>query len=87
MKRGHVRRTDLMNFIKGHMRTNELIDDERKKRLSRLSVKESLREYEDLCEFWEKTSFKEASEDLDRQRISFLIKRRELLNRAGSVKK
>lgn len=87
MKREHVRKKDLLDFLKGHILANKLIEEEREKRISQLSIRESLREYKDLCEFWESASSKEVSEDFEKHKISFLIKRRELLNSASGIKK
>lgn len=85
MKRVHVCKKDLLNFIRGHTEANKLIEKEKEERLSHLSKEESLREYNALCEFWEVSSFKELSEDFEKQKILFLIKRRGLLNRAGGL--
>ncbi len=87
MKREHVSKKDLLNFVKGHILANKLIEEEREKRISQLGISESLREYKDLCKFWENVTSKEVSEDFERQKISFLIKRRELLNSASGIKK
>lgn len=87
MKIGAVSKKDLLIFLNGHTQANILIEEERSKRLPQLSIKESLLEYEALCEFWESSLAKETSEDFEKQKISFLVKRRELLNRVRGYKK
>lgn len=86
MKKAHVRREDLLNFLRGHSHANKLIEKEKGKRLFHLSEEESLREYAALCEFWERSS-EELPENFEKQKILFLINRRKLLNRAGGIKR
>ena len=87
VNRAHVRKNDLLNFLTGQTQANKFIEKEREKRLSHLSEEESFREYITLCEFWEGISSKELPEGFEKQKISSLIKRRELLDKAGGIKR
>lgn len=81
-----VTRKDLLQFLVGHKKANELIKAERRKRLSQLTTEDSLREYETLCNTRESSPDKEGLKFLERRKIEFLLKRRELLNMAGQYK-
>ncbi len=78
-----LRKTGLLLFIDGQKRVNELVKAEKRKRLSQLTVKDSLLEYDALCNIWESNPKKEEMGGLERHRTSFLIRRRERFNRAG----
>lgn len=76
----------LLNFLKGHKKVNELIFREKRKRVTQLSEKNALYEYDNLCKLWE-VNFKEGNlGKLEEQKILFLTKRRQLLNRIGGLK-
>jgi hypothetical protein len=75
-----IQKADLLGFLDGHHKANEVIRDEKRERLSRLTAEESRLEYDSLCAIWEANSKEEDTEVVDRQRLSFLIERRRRLN-------
>ncbi|MFQ6079665.1 MAG: hypothetical protein ACE5NJ_11105 [Thermodesulfobacteriota bacterium] len=75
-----VEKADLLRFIEGYRKAEGLIREERRQRLFQLTSDESRLEYDALCAIWEATPKKEGMEALDRQRLSFLIERRERLD-------
>jgi|GEM_PF-1794059 len=77
----------LLNLLNGYKKTDKLIAEEKKRRLTRLTTEDSQREYDALCRIWEMSSKKEDLERLEKQKIAFLLKRRHLLNKAGEIKK
>jgi hypothetical protein len=79
----HIRKEHLVNFINGHREADVVIKKERIARLRRLTVDESFREYEALCDTWINFSTQPLSDELERRMVAFLIKRRERLNKAG----
>lgn len=80
-------RSSLLKLLKGYKKANELIIQERKIRLSQLTGKDSLPEYDALCRIWEANSERGSFKGLEKQRISFLINRRRLFNKAGVTRK
>jgi hypothetical protein len=78
-----VKKKDLSPFLEGHRKAEKLIKAEKKKRLSQLTNKDSIREYDYLCKAWEANTNKEGIESLEKQKISFLLKRRRLFDKAG----
>ena len=83
-----VEKADLLRFLEGYRKANGLIREERRQRLSQLTLDESRHEYDALCAIWEANPKKEGMGPLDRQRLSFLIKRRERLDAvSGFIKR
>lgn len=76
----------VLGFLEGHRRANEVIRAERKKRLSQLTVEDSLREYDALCKIWEANPNKEGLGLLEKQKISFLLERRKRFNKVSGLK-
>ena len=78
----------VLGFLEGHRRANELVRAEKKRRLSELSIEDSLREYDTPCKMWEANpnSDKEGLERLERQKILFLVERRKRLNKVSGLK-
>jgi len=85
--RTKVKRKDLFRFLEGHQRSNILIRAEKRRRLSQLTDQDSLSEYDSLCKVWESNLIKDGIEKLEEQRISFLLKRRTWLDKAGNLGK
>jgi hypothetical protein len=83
VKRGHIQKEHLVDFIEGHKEADTVIKKERVTRLRLLTSDESLCEYEALCETWLNFSSRPLSGNADRQRIAFLIERRQRLNKVG----
>ncbi len=79
----HIHKEHLVNFINGHREADVVIKKERIARLRRLTVDESFRKYEALCDTWINFSSQPLSDEWEKQRIAFLIGRRERLNKAG----
>lgn len=65
---------------------DELISEERKKRLTKITTEGSLKEYDSLCRLYEMLQ-KEDLDRLNKQRIIFLLKRRQMFDRLGKSKK
>jgi len=82
-----LRKRNLLSFIEGHKKANELIRSEKKKRLCGLTEKDSMAQYDALCKMWEKNQEKGDLERLDKQKISFLMERRQRFNDAGDLRK
>ena len=82
-EQGHIRKEHLVKFINGHKEADAVIKKERISRLRRLTVDESFREYEALCDTWLNFSSQPLSDELERRMTAFLIERRERLNKAG----
>lgn len=82
-----VKKADLLRFIEGYRKANSLIREERRQRLFQLTSDESRLEYDAICAIWEANPKKEGMEALDRQRLSFLIERRERLNTVSGFMK
>ena len=78
-----IRKDTILSFLEGHKRADELIVEEKKKRLTRLLGEDSSREYIALCELAEKGIRKGNWEILQKKKIEFLLKRRQFFNRAG----
>ncbi len=87
MEKAGVKKDDILKYLHGHSIADRLIKKDKAKRLMQLSEEDSFREYNAICDMWEQLSGKEASEELEKQRMSFLVKRRELFNKVGSIKK
>jgi hypothetical protein len=83
VKQRHISKKHFMNFMEGHRKADAVIKKERIARLRRLTVDESFREYEALCDTWMHFSSQPLSDAAEKQRIAFLIGRRERLNKAG----
>ena len=47
-----VRKEDLLRFLQGHVAAARVIEAEQARRLPDLTARESLAEYEDLCQVW-----------------------------------
>ncbi|MEW6620074.1 MAG: hypothetical protein AB1422_12205 [bacterium] len=87
MKSGlKVSREVILSFVEGYRKANEVIMAEKRKWLSHLSSQDSLRIYDNLCNFWEQNSHKEGIEKLERQKISFLLKKRSMFNHVSGYK-
>jgi hypothetical protein len=63
-----MQKSVVLNLLKGYRKANELIAEEKKRRLAHLTTKDSLREYIALCEL--------AEEDVKSKGIENLQKRR-----------
>lgn len=81
-----LKRAYLTGIFEGYKKANELIASERRKRLTQMTVEDSLAEYDNLCKLYAAID-KKGLERLESRKISFLIKRRQALNEAGRVKK
>ena len=77
-----VEKSAILNLLEGYRKANKLIVEEKKKRLAHSTIKELLHEYIALCELAEKGIKDEGIERLQKRRIEFLLKRRQILNRA-----
>ena len=86
-KTKEVQRSELLRFLEGHRKANELTKAEKRIRLSQLTEEESLHEYDALCGIWEANPKKERTEMPERQRISFLLERRSRFNKAGDIRR
>ncbi len=87
MEKTSLKKDDILKYLNCHSIADRLIKKDRAKRLIQLREEDSFREYNAICDMWEQLSRKEASDELEKQRMSFLVKRRELFNKVGSVKK
>lgn len=81
-----IRKEDLLQFIAGHARANEIIAQERRQRLAHLSVEEARREYEDLCALWEAHASRFPGDEWEVLRLDFLLERRRRFDRIGGRK-
>lgn len=81
-----VQKDILLRFLEGHRKANELISEEKKKRLYKLTVKDSLQEYDALYNMWKISTNKKNLERLERQKIKFLLERRKQFNKASGFK-
>lgn len=79
-----IQKSILLSLLGGYKKANELIVEEKKRRLAHLTTKDSLREYIALCELAEEGVKSEGIEKLQKKKIEFLLKRRNLL--AGAKK-
>ncbi|MEO0155844.1 MAG: hypothetical protein ABIL07_01875 [candidate division WOR-3 bacterium] len=75
----------LLDIIKGYDITNTYLFKEKKQRLKKLSVKDSILEYIGLCRQMEKMAKKEDFRKIDEQKIEVLLKKRRLLNKIGKI--
>ncbi|TVM03514.1 MAG: hypothetical protein CV087_04660 [Candidatus Brocadia sp. WS118] len=75
-----IQKNALVSLLKGYRKANELIAEEKKRRLAHLTTKDSLREYIALCELAEEGVKSEDIEKLQKKKIEFLLKRRNLLD-------
>ncbi len=82
LKEKKKRREELLQFIKGHKKANDFILKEKTIRLKSLNEKDSLKEYENLCKFWQEKGEKDLG-DFEKEKILFLIKRRKILDKIG----
>jgi len=86
-KRIRLDRDHVLTFLAGQRHANQVIQEEKRKRLLRMMPEESLSEYTALCEVWETNAPKKRTDALEKRRISFLIERRKKLDKAGSLEK
>ena len=77
----------LKNLITGYKKANEFILEEKKKRLPQLTSEESTQEYDMLCKIWETNQLKDGIEQLDKQKIAFLVERRKRLNKISKFRR
>jgi len=75
-----IKKEHVLAFVKGYQSVNKLLLKERRHRLSRLTLEEALKEYSSLCALWDKNREKASIEKLDKERVSFLIARRNRFN-------
>lgn len=80
-------RNALFSFINGYKEANKFIRREKRVRLAQLRTQDSLNEYDDLCRLWETTPKGEDISWLEKRRILFLIRRRELFNKVARYRK
>jgi hypothetical protein len=80
------KRNALVNLLEGYRKANQIIRTEKKRRLARSTKEDSFQEYDALCRMWDSVK-RESSEKLEEQKTLFLIKRRQLFNKAGKVRK
>ncbi len=76
-----IDKTSLVSLLNGYKRANELIYEERKKRLAKLTPEQSLREYIQLCELADEMFEQIESEEILKKRLEILLKRRMLFNK------
>ncbi len=79
-----LKKSAVKHFVDGYVKANKFIQDEKRKRLRKLSSEESLREYDELCKTWALSDATDNLKELDRERIRSLLARRRDLNRAGT---
>jgi len=76
-----IQKSALLSLLGGYKKANELIVEEKRKRLALLTTEESFSEYIALCELAEEGVKSEGIEKLQKKRIEFLLKRRQIFNR------
>jgi hypothetical protein len=82
-----VTKADLQQFIAGHARANEVMAEERRQRLARLTVEEARREYDSLCAVWEANPHRGDTGRLEARRLAFLVERRRWFDRLAGREK
>ncbi len=82
MRKNIEQKSALLSLLEGYKKSNELIIAEKKKRFTHLTTEDSLREYIALCELAEEGIKGEDIERLQKRKIEFLLKRRQILNKA-----
>lgn len=87
--RGKTKKKNLKNIlikiIEGHKKAYSNILSERRERLKKLSSKESFQEFLDMLSLYYFSEGK-LNEEVDRIRIPYLIRRRNILDMAGKIK-
>lgn len=79
-----LKKSVVKTFLLGYDNANKFIQEEKIKRLRKLTSEESLREYEELCKTWEVLDTKDGLKKLEKSRIGFLVKRRNLLSKINA---
>lgn len=77
-----MQKVALLSLLNGYKKANELIVEEKKKRLAQLTTEESLCEYIALCELAEEGIKSSDIERLQKRRVEFLLKKRQIFNKA-----
>lgn len=78
-----LNRKDRMMQMQGFKETEKVLNEERIRRLRGMSPVESLRIYDDLCEFY--YSLHPLPEETSGEKLAFLVRRRQLLNKLGGA--
>lgn len=84
-----VKKEDLLRYIEGHKKAEEIIQAEKRKHLPQLTPEESLKMYDELCNLWEEWKSILSKEDLERleqERIAFKVELRRRFNKVGGRK-
>ena len=77
-----------LQWHKGLSTFNQFVDEERKNRLSKLTVEESYKQYLALCSIWERMQKQQENKEiLDKLKIDFLIYRRKIFDKLAGKKK
>jgi hypothetical protein len=76
----------LLRLLEGYKKANKFIALEKRKKLSQMTFEDSLRQYDYLCNLYAILEDKRLDR-LESQKISFLIKRRRVLDNAGGIRK
>lgn len=79
-----VSKEDLLRFVKGHARVNQIRFLERMKGLRHLTIPEARRTYNDLCEIWRLQVNSESLKHLKDRRIEHVLLLRRRLDKLGS---
>jgi hypothetical protein len=76
----------LLHFLEGYKKADEFIASEKRKKLSRMTFEDSLRQYDHLCSLYAILEDKRLAR-LENRIISFLIKRRLAFDNAGGIRR
>jgi len=66
--------------LEGFKESNRIIEEERKRRLQSMTIEESSRIYDDLCDFYYSQPRRGDEKKLDELKIEFLFRRRKILD-------
>lgn len=76
-----------LQWQRGLSTFNRFVEEERKKRLSKLTVEESYKQYLALCTIWERMQKQQENINvLDRVKIDFLVHRLHICDKLASKK-
>ncbi|OGF68111.1 MAG: hypothetical protein A2Y62_08510 [Candidatus Fischerbacteria bacterium RBG_13_37_8] len=86
-KSGTLKKENVIHYLKGHKYANKIQVIEKSKRLSQMSVDDSLREYNHLCDLWYSTTQSVNMDSLNKRKIISLIERRKKFDQAQSYRR
>lgn len=75
-----VKKEDLLRFMQGQLAAGEVIEQERKNRLQRLTPDQAREEYDNLCMVWRHQSSSAELNSLKEQHVQYLINLRKKFN-------